>query len=211
MRNNPSLAQEQVYDQASWVTEGEVAATRRALEGVGPAVAASGDDALEALKPLLRTPGANRAAEAFTLVKNVARSCPKRAQTSVRALFREVRDVFVLHCMCQIEPKDHGNRDLFLKVVAKAFGPTWNTCLDSPCLTFETRKKRDQILHSHRMLTSGKPGFFQSMSSQARRRRQRRPGQTADDRELGQKINLAVKSFLEGEEDLDGASAIDEG
>ena len=67
------------------------------------------------------------------------------------------------------------------------------------------------ILHSHRMLTFGKPSFFQSMSSQARRRRLRRPGQTADDRELGQKMNLAVKSFLEGEEDLDGASAIDEG
>lgn len=207
MRHNPSLPQEQVYEQASWVTEKKGAATRRALDGVGPAVAASGDKALEEVHRLLE----EAPAEACTLVAEVAQRCPKGAQEFMRALIREVRDVFVLHCMCQIEPKDHGNRDLFLKVVAKAFGPTWNTCPDSPCLTFETRKKRDQILHSHRMLTSGKPGFFQSMSSQARRRRQRRPGQTADDRELGQKINLAVKSFLEGEEDLDGASAIDEG
>ena len=71
MRHNPGLPQEQVYEQASWVTDGEAAATRRALEGLGPAVAPSGDDALEALKPFLRTPGANRAAEAFALVKDV--------------------------------------------------------------------------------------------------------------------------------------------
>ena len=129
----------------------------------------------------------------------------------MKAVALEVRNVIVLRLISEMEPKDHGKRAVFLAVVAKAFGPTWNTCPDSPCLTFETRNKRDQILHSHRMLTFGKPGFFQSMSSQARRRRQRRPGQTADDREFRQKINLAVKSFLEGEEDLDCASAIDQG
>ena len=112
MRHNPSLPQEQVYEQASWVTEKKGAATRRALDGVGPAVAASGDKALEEVHRLLE----EAPAEACTLVAEVAQRCPEGAQEFMRALIREVRDVFVLHCMCQIEPKDHGNRDLFLKV-----------------------------------------------------------------------------------------------
>ena len=95
MRHNPSLPQEQVYEQASWVTEKKGAATRRALDGVGPAVAASGDKALEEVHRLLE----EAPAEACTLVAEVAQRCPKGAQESMRALFREVRDVFVLRCL----------------------------------------------------------------------------------------------------------------
>ena len=81
MRHNPSLPQEQVYEQASWVTEKKGAATRRALDGVGPAVAASGDKALEEVHRLLEeAPGPHRAAEACTLVAEVAQRCPKGAQ-----------------------------------------------------------------------------------------------------------------------------------
>ena len=107
MRHNPSLPQEQVYEQASWVTEKKGAATRRALDGVGPAVEASGDKALEEVHRLLE----EAPAEACTLVAEVAQRCPEGAQELMRALIREVRDVFVLRRLCQMEPRDQGNRD----------------------------------------------------------------------------------------------------
>ena len=55
---------------------------------------------------------------------------------SVKAVAKEVRDIVVLRCLCEMERKDHGNRDVFVATVAKAFGQTF------------TKECRDIILHT---------------------------------------------------------------
>ena len=73
---------------------------------------------------LLESPGASHAAKAYMVVEEITSSCPERVKKFVKAVAREVRDILVLRCLCEVEPKDHGDRDVFLVVVAKAFGQT---------------------------------------------------------------------------------------
>ena len=189
---------EQIYKQALWQKEQEDEATRRAVKRVGPAVVASDDNALRDVHHLLGARGVDAAAEAFRLVADVATSCPDKSQKFVKALEREVRDVFVLRCLCQIEPRGYGDRDSFLDVVAKAFGPTLS------------RVKRDLFLHSHRKLTWGTPWGFLSKTQQQRRLRRRRFRPNALDRQVGQNMTSAVDEFLAGKDCSDRASASDE-
>jgi len=109
--------------EASW----EEAVAGEKVDLVGKAVAASGGDALRKVHDLLAASGGDalrKAAEAFTLIADVARSCPERAKKSVTPVQHLVHDVFVLRCLSQIEPRDRGDRDSFLEVLAEAFGPT---------------------------------------------------------------------------------------
>ncbi|MDA8583441.1 hypothetical protein N9L68_04390 [bacterium] len=80
----------------------------------------------------------------------------------------------------------------------EAFGPTFS------------RKQRDIIHHSHRMVTWVRPGAFLSNRQQQQRRRPRRWRPAAPDVQLGKEIYLAVALFLAGEDYSDGESASDE-
>ena len=147
---------------------------------------------------LLEAPGADVAAKAYMLIAGVARGCPERAHKSVKAVAKEVRDILVLRCLCEMEPKDHGDRDVFLVVVAKAFGQT------------SSKECRDIILHSHWKATWGRPGAFLSNCQRLGRRRRRRVRPAAPDVQLRQEMNSAVALFLAGEDVSDSASASDE-
>ena len=147
---------------------------------------------------MLQAPGADSPAKAFTLIAGVNRRCPERANESVKAAAREVPDVLVLRCLSEMEPKDHGNRDAFLMMVAKAFG-------QSP-----SKEDRDIILHSYRKATWGRAGAFLSRSQQKLTRRKRRGRTTALNVKLGKEMNSAVAFFLAGEDFPDGSSASDE-
>ena len=115
-------------DVVAWEKEEALAATRRAVNALWNVPIGVGDNALwEVLRDvhfLLDSPGAHVAAKAYMLIEDVTRGCPERAQKSVKAVALEVRDVLVLRCLSEMEPKDHGNRDVFLVVVARAFGQT---------------------------------------------------------------------------------------
>ena len=109
-----------------------------------------------------------------------------------------MRDILVLRCLCEMELKDHGNRDVFVVTVAKAFGQTFS------------RECRDIILHAHRKVTWGRPEAFLSKAQRRGRRRKRRWRPAALDVQLGQRMGSAVASFLAGEDFSSGASASDE-
>ena len=130
-----------------------------------------GDNALwEVLRDvhfLLDSPGADVAAKAYMLIAGVARGCPERAQKSVNAVAKEVRDILVLRCLCEMERKDHANRDVFIVTVAKAFGQTFSM------------ECRDLMLHAHRKVTWGKPGAYLSKNQRRGRPRGRRVRPTA--------------------------------
>ena len=189
-------------DVVAWEKAEALAATRRAVNALHMVLLDGGSDALrEVLQNvhlLLEAPGADHAAEAFTLITDVARRCPERAQKSVKAVALEVRDVLVLRCLSEMEPKYHGNRDFFLVAVARAFGQT------------SSQEYEDVILHSYRKVTWGRPGAFLSNTQRQGRRRKRRWRPAAPDVQLVEEMSSAVASFLAGEDFSDGASASDE-
>ena len=187
-------------------------------------------EVLQNVQFLVEAPGADHAAEAFKLITCVARTCPVRVQKAVKAVAREVRDVFVLRCLSEMDSEDRGNRDVFLVAVARALGQT------------SSEEYIEKIMHSHRKVMEGKAGRFLSKTQQYGRYRKRRERPAAPDvqlgreinstvsdeklrqeinlaaasfvpytelRELGQLMNLAVSSFLAGEEFSDGASFSD--
>ena len=94
---------------------------------------------------LLDSPGAHVAAKAYMLIEDVTRGCPETAQKSVKAVAKEVHDILVLRCLCEMDRKDHGNRDVFVVTVAKAFGQSFS------------KECRDMIFHVHRKVTWGRP------------------------------------------------------
>ena len=49
-----------------------------------------------------------------------------------------MRDILVLRCLCEMDGKGHGNRDVFVVTVAKAFGQSFS------------KECRDMIFHVHR-------------------------------------------------------------
>ena len=116
------------HDVDAWEKEEELAATRRAVNALWNVPIGVGDNALwEVLRDvhfLLEAPGADVAAKAYMLIAGVARGFPERTHRSVKAVAKEVRDILALRCLCEMEPKYHGDRDVFLMVVAKAFGQT---------------------------------------------------------------------------------------
>ena len=196
-------------EEASW--EEAVAGEKVDLVGehvdlVGEAVPASGGDALRKVHDVLAASSGDalrKAAEAFTLIADVARSCPERAKKSVTPVQHLVHDVFVLRCLSQMAPRDRGDRDSFLKVVEEALGPTLS--MDD----------RNRILHSHRKVTWGRDGAFLSNTQQQGRRRPRRGWRPTAvdrelDRELGHMIGSSVAAFLADEYYWDGESASDE-
>ena len=189
-------------DVVAWEKEAALAARRRAVEALQKVSFGGGNDAfrevLRGVHLLLQAPGASSAAKAFTLFAGVTRRCPETAKDSVKAAAREVRDVLVLRCVSEMEPKDHGNRNVFLMVVAKAFGQT------------PSKEDRNIILHSHRQATWGRPGAFLSNTQRKLTRRKRRGRTTALNVQLGKEMNTAVALFLAGADSSDGVSASDE-
>ena len=147
---------------------------------------------------LLESPGASHAAKAYMVVEEITSSCPERVKKFVKVVAREVRDILVLRCLCEMKREDHANRDVFIVTVAKAFGESFSM------------ECRDLILHAHRKVTWGKPGAFLSKTQQRRPHRRRRERRAAEDFVLGQEIISAVKSFLEGEDVADVVSCTEE-
>ena len=189
-------------DVDAWEKEDELAATRRAGEALRKAYSDVGDDVLSerfrSVYFLLQLPGASRAAKAYRLVEDITRNCPERAQTSVKAVAKEVRDVLVLRCLCEMQREDHANRDFFIVTLTKAFEQT----ISEECINL--------MLHAHRKVTRGKPGAFLSKTQRRKRHRNRRARPTPEDVQLRQEINSAVAMFLAGEDVSDGASGSDE-
>ena len=207
-------------DVVAWAKAEALAATRRAVDAVHMVPVDGGSDALREVLQNVRqlleahgpdhaaeAPGLDHAAEAVRLITGVVWTCPEGARKSVKAVARQVRDVLVLRCLSEMEPKYHGNRDAFLMVVARAFGQT------------DSGEYEDIILHSYRKLTSGRSGTFQSLTEKRQRKRPRRcrPGASEfehglqmrldeSDVELERQMSMAVASFLAGEDFSDGAS-----
>ena len=201
-------------DVVAWEKAEALAATRRAVNALQTFPLDGSNDAfrevLQNVHLLLKAPGADHAAEAFKLITGVATTCPERVPKAVKIVAREVRDVLVLRCLSEMDSNDHGNRDAFLAVVARAFGQT------------SSEEYEDKILHSHSKLTEGRAMGFPSKTQLLGRHRRRRirpaeenvgPGQEMNtpvsDNDLGQEISKAVALFLAGKESSDGASISD--
>ena len=73
---------------------------------------------------LLTSAGASDAAKAYMVVEEITRSCSER--DLIKAVAREVRDILVLRCLCEMKHEDHANRDVFIVTVAKAFGQSFS-------------------------------------------------------------------------------------
>ena len=97
-----------------------------------------------------------------------------------------------------MDRKDHGNRDVFVVTVAKAFGQSFS------------KECRDMIFHVHRKVTWGRPGALLSKTQLRGRHRRRRVRLAAQDVQLRQEMTSAVALFLAGEDVSDGASGSDE-
>ena len=145
---------------------------------------------------LLTSAGASHAAKAYMVVEEITRSCSER--DLMKAVAREVRDILVLRCLCEMKREDHANRDVFIVTVAKAFGESFSV------------ECRDLILHAHRKVTWGKPGAHLSKNQRRGRPRGRRVRPTAQDVQLRQEMHSAVVSFLAGEDESAAASEGDE-
>ena len=145
---------------------------------------------------LLTSAGASHAAKAYMVVEEITRSCSER--DLIKAVAREVRDILVLRCLCEMKREDHANRDVFIVTVAKAFGESFSV------------ECRDLILHAHRKVTWGKPGAHLSKNQRRGRPRGRRVRPTAQDVQLRQEMHSAVVSFLAGEDESPAASEGDE-
>ena len=97
-----------------------------------------------------------------------------------------------------MDRKDHGNRDVFVVTVAKAFGQSFS------------KECRDMIFHVHRKVTWGRPGALLSKTQLRGRHRRRRVRLAAQDVQLRQEMTSAVALFLEREDVSDGSSGSDE-
>ena len=114
----------------AWEKEEELAATRRGVNALWNVPIGVGDNSLwEMLRDvhfLLDSPGANDAAKAYMLVEDIMNNCPESVQTSVKVVAQEVCDIIVLRCLCTMERKDHGDTNVFVMTVAKAFGQAFS-------------------------------------------------------------------------------------
>ena len=187
-------------DAYAWEKEEERSAMHRAVEALSNALEKEECDPsrskLRNVYLLLTSDGASHAAKAYMVVEEITRSCPER--DLMKAVAREVRDILVLRCLCEMKREDHANRDVFIVTVAKAFGESFSV------------ECRDLILHAHRKVTWGKPGAHLSKNQRRGRPRGRRVRPTAQDVQLRQEIHSAVVSFLAGEDESVAASEGDE-
>ena len=187
-------------DAYAWEKEEERSAMHRAVEALSNALEKEECDPsrskLRNVYLLLTSAGASDAAKAYMVVEEITRSCPER--DLMKAVAREVRDILVLRCLCEMKREDHANRDVFIVTVAKAFGESFSV------------ECRDLILHAHRKVTWGKPGAHLSKNQRRGRPRGRRVRPTAQDVQLRQEIHSAVVSFLAGEDESAAASEGDE-
>ena len=187
-------------DAYAWEKEEERSAMHRAVEALSNALEKEECDPsrskLRNVYLLLTSDGASHAAKAYMVVEEVTRSCSER--DLIKAVAREVRDILVLRCLCEMKREDHANRDVFIVTVAKAFGESFSV------------ECRDLILHAHRKVTWGKPGAHLSKNQRRGRPRGRRVRPTAQDVQLRQEMHSAVVSFLAGEGESPGASEGDE-
>ena len=188
-------------DAYAWEKEEERSAMHRAVEALRNLEREECDLSRSKLRNvcvLLESPGASHAAKAYMVVEEITSSCPERVKKFVKAVAREVRDILVLRCLCEMKREDHANRDVFIVTVAKAFGESFSV------------ECRDLILHAHRKVTWGKPGAHLSKNQRRGRPRGRRVRPTAQDVQLRQEIHSAVVSFLAGEDESAAASEGDE-
>ena len=187
-------------DAYAWEKEEERSAMHRAVEALSNALEKEECDPsrskLRNVYLLLTSAGASHAAKAYMVVEEITRSCSER--DLIKAVAREVRDILVLRCLCEMKREDHANRDVFIVTVAKAFGESFSV------------ECRDLILHAHRKVTWGKPGAHLSKNQRRGRPRGRRVRPTAQDVQLRQEIHSAVVSFLAGEDESAAASEGDE-
>ena len=187
-------------DAYAWEKEEERSAMHRAVEALSNALEKEECDPsrskLRNVYLLLTSDGASHAAKAYMVVEEITRSCSER--DLMKAVAREVRDILVLRCLCEMKREDHANRDVFIVTVAKAFGESFSV------------ECRDLILHAHRKVTWGKPGAHLSKNQQRGRPRGRRVRPTAQDVQLRQEMHSAVVSFLAGEDESAAASEGDE-
>ena len=187
-------------DAYAWEKEEERSAMHRAVEALSNALEKEECDPsrskLRNVYLLLTSVGASHAAKAYMVVEEITRSCSER--DLIKAVAREVRDILVLRCLCEMKHEDHANRDVFIVTVAKAFGESFSV------------ECRDLILHAHRKVTWGKPGAHLSKNQRRGRPRGRRVRPTAQDVQLRQEIHSAVVSFLAGEDESAAASEGDE-
>ena len=187
-------------DAYAWEKEEERSAMHRAVEALSNALEKEECDPsrskLRNVYLLLTSDGASHAAKVYMVVEEVTRSCSER--DLIKAVAREVRDILVLRCLCEMKREDHANRDVFIVTVAKAFGQTFSV------------ECRDLILHAHRKVTWGKPGAHLSKNQRRGRPRGRRVRPTAQDVQLRQEMHSAVVSFLAGEDESPAASEGDE-
>ena len=103
------------YNPSNWRVSQEIAATNDAVQYLAPAIVPGSDDTLQEVHRLLQEGhGVNGAAESLSLVIDLEKSCPSTSKTFVKDLLPKMRDVFVLRCLCQIDPRGYGDRASFL-------------------------------------------------------------------------------------------------
>lgn len=114
----------------AWEKEEELAARRRGVNAIWNVPIGVGHNPLwEMIRDvhfLLDSPGANDAAKAYMLVEDIMNNCPESVQTSVNVVAQEACDIIVLRCLCKMERKDHGDTNVFVMTVAKAFGQAFS-------------------------------------------------------------------------------------
>ena len=177
-----------VYNQKSWREAREIAATHDAVQYLAPAIVPSSDDTLREVHRLLQEGhGVNAAAEALSLVTDLAKSCPSTSKKFVKDLLPFMRDVFVLRILGETEPEGYGDRKSFLDAVEELFGKRKQIL---------SREHKDIFLHSHRKISWGTPWAFPAETAPQRRSRRRRCRPNAEDREIGKEMQSAVYDFL---------------
>ena len=177
-----------VYNQKLWREAREIAATHDAVQYLAPAIVPSSDDTLREVHRLLQEGhGVNAAAEALSLVTDLAKSCPSTSKKFVKDLLPKMRDVFVLRILGETEPEGYGDRKSFLDAVEELFGKRKQIL---------SRENKDIFLHSHRKISLGTPWAFPTETAKQRRLRRRHFRPTAEDRQVTKEIESAVYDFL---------------
>ena len=177
-----------VYNQKLWREAREIAATHDAVQYLAPAIVPGSDDTLQEVHRLLQEGhGVNAAAEALSLVTDLAKSCPSTSKKFVKALLVKMRDVFVLRILGETEPEGYGDRKSFLNAVEEIFRNRKQVL---------SQDNKDIFLHSHRKISSGTPWAFPAETAKQRRLRRRRIRPNAEDREVAKEMQKAVYDFL---------------
>ena len=110
------------HNPSHWREAQENAATRDAVQYLDPAIVPGSDDTLQEVHRLLQEGhGVNAAAEALSLVTDLAKSCPSTSKKFVKALLPKMRDVFVLRILGETEPEGYGGRKSFLNAAEEIF------------------------------------------------------------------------------------------